>query len=62
MSTIRHSRKTSAFCYVTIRCPLLHKICWNRVIFEDQKPYFTGLVEKWIENASMGRSPLYSIV
>ena len=45
---------------MTIRCPLSHKIYWNRVIFEDQKPYFTALVEKWIENASYWSEVLYT--
>ena len=41
MSTIRHSPKTPALCYVTIRAPFT-QISWNHVRFEDQKPYFTA--------------------
>ena len=60
MTAIRHSPKTSAFCYVTIRYILSHKSVAMYARFEGQITIFLVL-EKWIEKASVARSPLYHI-
>ena len=40
MTAIRHIPKTSAFCYVTIRCILSHKSVAMYAIFEGQITIF----------------------